>query len=111
MHEDERFVDGARNQLRPGIDQPPRARLPSFLFAGREPCGDLEPAASKPFAADHDGDWVALAWCECRRDPVERQRAAGRVKRIVEVAEPARLFTEGAGNVGVGAFLERRYPQ
>ena len=78
------------------------------MSAGCEARGDLEAAAAEPFAADRHGELVRLPGRVSRRHTLERDRAAWRVDRIVEVTQVTRLLAEAAGHVGVRAFLESR---
>src|SRR6185295_19537238 len=88
------------------VERLPGARLFAALPAGGEARRDLEAAAAQPVTADRHRHLIALARRIRRRDALERDRPAGRVHRVVEVTEMARLFAEATGYVRIRSFFE-----
>ena len=60
LDEGQHLVDGAGNQLHPGVERLPDAGLLPFLLPARKPRGNLESAPPQTVAADRDGDRIGL---------------------------------------------------
>jgi len=111
LHEAQRPVDRARDELNAIIERPPHSRLFAFLLSGGESRSDFESGALEPVPRKGDRDAIRLSGCIAWRHAFHVELAARRVERIVQMARAARRLTEPSGDIGIWTFFEGRRHQ